>query len=310
MADHEIPTPRVDKIARDWAPQFEACEQLLAVIWDARPAAIPLTDLVMADGQRTNVGLVLLHLLGRALTSFQATLTLCRNGFPTHALMLCRSLFEDVIAAHWAAMPAHRDEVPARAERQEKLNDELEARARATFLQQEYASPLPPDEFAALMKEFRGGRYSWFGDFGDAKREVIESLRQNGSDVLLRWIEFVDGLVSRDANMALHSTVEGLVRSTRGSLSSGGIHYPSFGQVADVQEYEMILPLLTAPGCLAVIATVVLEDFGLDTSGVRAVGDKAADAAFELSPSKRRKLGRNDPCWCGSGRKLSACHEV
>lgn len=22
------------------------------------------------------------------------------------------------------------------------------------------------------------------------------------------------------------------------------------------------------------------------------------------------KIGRNDPCWCGSGRKYKACHEA
>ena len=26
------------------------------------------------------------------------------------------------------------------------------------------------------------------------------------------------------------------------------------------------------------------------------------------TPAKRVKLGRNDPCWCGSGKKFKKCH--
>jgi preprotein translocase subunit SecA len=26
------------------------------------------------------------------------------------------------------------------------------------------------------------------------------------------------------------------------------------------------------------------------------------------SPQRRRKIGRNDPCWCGSGKKFKQCH--
>ena len=28
----------------------------------------------------------------------------------------------------------------------------------------------------------------------------------------------------------------------------------------------------------------------------------------DLPPPVRQRLGRNDPCWCGSGRKYKHCH--
>jgi uncharacterized protein YecA (UPF0149 family) len=28
----------------------------------------------------------------------------------------------------------------------------------------------------------------------------------------------------------------------------------------------------------------------------------------ETTPAQVRRLGRNDPCWCGSGEKLKRCH--
>jgi len=34
----------------------------------------------------------------------------------------------------------------------------------------------------------------------------------------------------------------------------------------------------------------------------------AHDAPKKLTSSERQKLGRNDPCWCGSGRKFKQCH--
>lgn len=29
-----------------------------------------------------------------------------------------------------------------------------------------------------------------------------------------------------------------------------------------------------------------------------------------LKPGQSAKLARNDPCWCGSGKKLKSCHEL
>ena len=34
----------------------------------------------------------------------------------------------------------------------------------------------------------------------------------------------------------------------------------------------------------------------------------AHDAPKKLTTSERQKVGRNDPCWCGSGRKFKQCH--
>jgi preprotein translocase subunit SecA len=34
----------------------------------------------------------------------------------------------------------------------------------------------------------------------------------------------------------------------------------------------------------------------------------AAQAAGTVVKSEREKLGRNDPCWCGSGKKYKKCH--
>ena len=32
------------------------------------------------------------------------------------------------------------------------------------------------------------------------------------------------------------------------------------------------------------------------------------DRLLGRPPESARKLGRNDPCWCGSGKKYKRCH--
>ena len=34
----------------------------------------------------------------------------------------------------------------------------------------------------------------------------------------------------------------------------------------------------------------------------------AEPVAFQRTVSEHEKLGRNDPCWCGSGKKFKKCH--
>jgi hypothetical protein len=38
------------------------------------------------------------------------------------------------------------------------------------------------------------------------------------------------------------------------------------------------------------------------------VGGGGSVATQQRVTSAREKLGRNDPCWCGSGKKFKRCH--
>jgi len=43
--------------------------------------------------------------------------------------------------------------------------------------------------------------------------------------------------------------------------------------------------------------------------GDETVGTEAtATGTAATSPAGAPKLGRNDPCWCGSGKKFKKCH--
>ena len=72
----------------------------------------------------------------------------------------------------------------------------------------------------------------------------------------------------------------------------------------------MRLAFFAASSCCAWIARLVLGEFDIDASPVVDAEAEARSAILNLMPSKRRKLGPNDRCWCGSGLKLKKCHGV
>jgi preprotein translocase subunit SecA len=65
-------------------------------------------------------------------------------------------------------------------------------------------------------------------------------------------------------------------------------------------------------GADAIAAAGALENGGgtgsVSTAGVFGGGGTAVATATQRVTSDREKLGRNDPCWCGSGKKFKKCH--
>jgi SEC-C motif/Family of unknown function (DUF5677) len=302
-ADHAMPRPSSEMLAREWAPQFERCAVLLEVVWQNRPYPISRSK-TGTDDQLYKV--VLVHVLGRAIRTYRAILTLCHAGQPAEALMLCRSLLEDVVATHWAALPENRQLVIDKIIRQEQFYDEKRSIVSAEVHNRPYKREVPEDEYAALREEFRGGHDSWFGNLGKAKARVVQSFEARGYSAQL--FEYFDRIVRPEANMNIHTTYRSFIQSSKGAVSFGDDHFPTYGLSETVSEDDMARVVLVAPACLGTIAQVVLEEFGLDTDAVAEASEGAQLAAHDLTPSKRRALGRNDPCWCGSGEKLKHCH--
>jgi preprotein translocase subunit SecA len=46
----------------------------------------------------------------------------------------------------------------------------------------------------------------------------------------------------------------------------------------------------------------------VDTAAAQAVGGNGADVVETVVKDEHEKVGRNDPCWCGSGKKYKKCH--
>jgi preprotein translocase subunit SecA len=59
------------------------------------------------------------------------------------------------------------------------------------------------------------------------------------------------------------------------------------------------------------VLTAPSEGNGTGDGGRTQIRQPAAPAPDTLVPlvkEKHEKLGRNDPCWCGSGKKYKLCH--
>ncbi len=117
-------------------------------------------------------------------------------------------------------------------------------------------------------------------------------------------------MTNRLSNMSLHNTVRGLLGGSAKPLHHGGRVFLDYSHWRDVSEAQMRLVFFAALSCYVWIAILVLPEFGIDAAPVAEAGADMERAVLKLMPNQRRTLGRNDPCWCGSGRKLKACHEL
>jgi hypothetical protein len=130
-----FPVPDETSLERRFKAQFEACEQLLTVVWSERPTGSDI---------RERWQVVVASILGRAISTFRATLHLCRVGLPTQAFILVRPLFEDLIACLWAE--AHKDVVVERIESKEAHSLLVEHRVMSGLTERtgNPVEPLPP----------------------------------------------------------------------------------------------------------------------------------------------------------------------
>ena len=85
------------------------------------------------------------------------------------------------------------------------------------------------------------------------------------------------------------------------------------------QIFRVTVQVNAPPPAPAPIATRVLESGPGDPDGANGAGSRgsqpkrravtaAVGAADGGGGAAAAKIGRNDPCWCGSGKKYKRCH--
>jgi preprotein translocase subunit SecA len=57
-----------------------------------------------------------------------------------------------------------------------------------------------------------------------------------------------------------------------------------------------------------VVAAGVPPQAASATAAPAAAGNGAPEPVETVVKEEREKIGRNDPCWCGSGKKYKKCH--
>ncbi len=71
-------------------------------------------------------------------------------------------------------------------------------------------------------------------------------------------------------------------------------------------DYELIHRLFKVQ--IQPVETVISQSISQGTQVRQTVEISGGNVASNTSPVVRKRLGRNDPCWCGSGKKFKKCH--
>ncbi len=99
-----------------------------------------------------------------------------------------------------------------------------------------------------------------------------------------------------------------------------GIHLRAYGQNDPLREYQsegsMMFDAMNAAIAEEVTQFVLRADLDPNLKREKVVQDEVAvsgkeDKAVKKKPVRKNpndQIGRNDPCWCGSGKKYKNCH--
>jgi hypothetical protein len=284
-----------ERVARRFASQLDICERLQQKVWDERPARSEVTNEAHA---------VLVAILRRTLDSYDATLRLCRVGLPVQALMTVRSMFEDMVSAFWLCLPEKRDVALKRIRDQADylvlLSNDV---VRAYPHRYEVEADDHPD-LEDRRKEFEGtfrpyATRTWVGDLHSAIQDIKPRWEELGGDGETLAIYYA--AVHWQANLRLHNT------ST--AIQHGLKTYDSRERQLDDEDLLYLdVALRAAYMCLAGLAHLVADEFGHKRDKLSQLTDEAQQIFLTDPAPLIQKLGRNDPCWCGSGKKFKRCH--
>ncbi len=289
-----VPRPDAARLEHRYRPQLEICDRLLGELWTHRPRP--------RDTNRDEYLALLLAILDRTLTTFDGVLALCRAGRPQQALMLDRSLFEDMVAAFWLSAHEPRSEalqlIRDQADHNVLLTNDVIRKYPHRFLIEADNHPDLKNRQAEFKKKFGAyGTQSWFGDLHSALQEIKPLWEELGGEAETLDVHYA--AVHWQLNLNVHLTVRGIARA-----------FEHYGQSDTVDDNEMDVALRAGFFSVQGLGHLVYRAFGLPRDRLWEIEQVRHHVFSELKPNDpaRADLGPYDPCWCGSGKKLKFCH--
>jgi Family of unknown function (DUF5677) len=174
---------------------------------------------------------VLLRTYVRSTKSYRGALLLAGHGFGPQAGMLARSLFEDMVVAHYVVLhPKVVDRLePARRLMLDRHREALSGFGREKDLD-EYPEPLPEAERRSLQKQFPGGRWT-----GLELRDLVSAVEHMWVEpVERRLLKQIEKLATPVNNALIHHSPLGLEVGTR--RSEGRLQFMLGADMAHVAE--------------------------------------------------------------------------
>lgn len=221
QAVEDVNDPDVDEVVRVIAdseePMLAACERV-------RRFALAMTRpwggrVLGADALSDTL---IVALFTRSYATFSAAFELARLGFGSQAAMLNRSLFEDMVDAHWIAAEPRRAEELIREHHAHGVMLLADAVAKyPSFYERLQVPDFDPAERERLDKVFgRYGTRSWTTLNLHERIERIEPFWE-GKDDDLEALRFYRDIAQRDNNQTLHVSAQGLAGTLRGRDDTG-----------------------------------------------------------------------------------------
>ena len=293
-----------EKIERQFRLELSAVRDLHALS-DRFLGAISI-----GRGTRDKADEILAFSAARETTTFKATLFLVEAGFGRQAMMLNRSTFEGMAVAYWVA-----------ANQQEAVDRFNKANEFALHLMREKIMASQPDaeisDAGKLDPERVEEAEGLFGKYNQYLFTGHKSLWALVNDIEDRWEEaertalklYFDYEHQRN-NMELHPSASALFSSVRNPIAR--------------QDGRPGMTLRIGPGSAELDAAflglfyiqqnllrLLVEEFELGDDALAELGNCVEKNQYAFAVRDKttdRDVGRNDPCWCGSGKKYKKCH--
>lgn len=283
-------------IAEEYLRELAACDQLTDAYlrrceprWTGRSAEEPPDRIFLLE-------------VGRQTKTYRGSIELARKGYAEQAGMLNRALFESMLVVRW--INVNGTDTAERFDRAYRFEEylKIERLKNTGWLEEgeELEPPLGSDEVAEFAKEFGTyGELMWTGHNGI--RDLLGDVRDQFDEDELKLIENYLRLGHQENNQLLHSTVAGLSQVFTPAPEGFGVWTgPSDAFVGKA--------LFTAHFIYGQTLEVAVAHFDLDDPAELERQLIEASYIFKKLPADEPEPGRNDPCFCGSGKKFKKCH--
>ena len=187
----------------------------------------------------------------------------------------------------------------------EALIEEFQEDARDRYEEKEQELGINPDTELPLMRDVE--RFVILQVVDTRWREHLENMEYLREGVHLRAMAQKDPLVEYTAEG--HAMFEELSRAIREEVVLNLFHVEL--APAEAEELQALQEAQAYDGGLAYEHESLAGAEAIAAAEALAAGAAVATAvprAQQRVKSEREKIGRNDPCWCGSGKKYKKCH--
>ncbi len=261
-------------------------------------------------GMRDKADSIIAFSAVRETTTFQATLRLVEFGFGRQAMMLNRSTFEGMAVACWVA--ANRQEAVNRFDKANEFEIHLMREKVVTSQPEAQVSDsgkLDPERVAECERLFgKNNQRRWTGH--DSLWALVKDIEGRWEDAERQALGLYLKYEHERNNKELHPSASALFASVSDPLArQDGRPGMSFriGPGSDELETAFLGLFFIQQNLLRLLA----EEFELGVDALAELGncvEKHQYAFAVKNEATDRDIGRNEPCWCGSGRKYKKCH--